>query len=526
MVTRRARLGVARLTLLVVATAGMMSEPVDDAVVARLRSEGFENSRVMEWAAVMTDVYGPRYANSPSYDAAAAWARTTFESFGLDRVTLEAWGEYGYGWENEYTSAHLLAPQYQPLIAYSLPGTASTNGRVRAAVARVDVDAIHSRDDLAAYRGQLDGRVVLTSPVRVLSPNFAPQAVRLSDEELRGMAELDVDRLGEVPDGGQDDENEPEPLAWDVIEDFFRGEGVVAVMSPGQANAGPMDKGVVAVSGSGPLPLGREPGLPALVLAAEHYNRIVRLVERGIEPEVEVEVRNRFHDDDPLDYNVLADLAGTDLGDEVVMIGAHFDAEPAGTGATDNASGSAIVMEAMRLLRAVDAKPRRTIRAALWGAEESGLLGSRGYVAQHLGNRETGARLPGHADMYVYFNVDWYGRFRGIYLQGNDEARPIFEDWMAPFHDVGMEWIIPGNTCCTDHMAFLEVGLPAFQFVQDDLEFFNVAFHTNMDVYDRLVAADLKQAAVILASFAYHAAMREGPFPYSDGINNGRRWHK
>jgi hypothetical protein len=510
----------------------MNPELIDKEVVAELRREGFGCSKVMEWAGTMTDVYGPRYANSPSYDAAAEWARQTFESFGLS-ATLQAWGEYGYGWENEYTSAHLMRPRYQPLIAYSMPGTAGTSGAVTAGVALVDTTQIFDDADLDPYRGKLHGQIVFTQPERRLQMSFEPQAVRLSDEELQEMARPDAQcSEGQLDDGSDDTRRRADPgdgrqpMPPQRLHEFFRHEGTVALMAPGGPNVGPMDKGLVNVTGAGPHPLGEQPGLPSLVLAAEHYNRIVRLIGRGIEPEIQIEVRNAFHDDDSLDYNVLAELPGSDLSSEVVMIGAHFDSESAGTGATDNASGSAVVMEAMRILAAVDAKPRRTIRAALWGAEESGMLGSRGYVAKHLGSCDTGERLPGHADHYVYFNVDWYGRIRGIFLQGNDEARPIFEAWMQPFHDVGMEWIVPGNTGGTDHMAFLEVGLPGFQFVQDDLEFFNVSFHTNMDVYDRLVEEDLEQASVILASFAYHAATREGSFPRADGLNNGRRWHK
>jgi len=252
----------------------------------------------------------------------------------------------------------------------------------------------------------------------------------------------------------------------------------------------------------------------------------MRVLEKGIDVEMEVEIRNTFHDDDPLDYNIIGEIPGSDLAHQIVLIGGHYDGEPSGTGATDNAAGAASVMEAMRILKAVGAQPRRTIRAALWGAEESGLLGSRGYVRKHLGDRETQELLPEHADFSVYFNMDWYGRFRGIFLQGNDRTRHIFEAWMRPFHDVGMTWIVPGNTGGSDHMAFLEVGVPGFQFIQDDLEFFTTTFHTNMDVYDRLVAEDLMQASVILASFAYHAAMRDEMFPRADGINNGRRWHK
>jgi hypothetical protein len=503
----------------------MSPESVDETIVAALRRHGLQSSRVMEWAGAMTDVHGPRFANSPGYDAAAAWARDTFAGFGLKNVALEEWGEYGYGWENCYTSAHLLAPRYQPIIAYPVPGTAGTSGKVVAEVTLIDTARTLEESDLEPYRGQLRGRAVLTRPARVLAPNFSPHAVRMSDEELAEMAA--ADSVVSTPTDAPKPASARQPLASEAVTNFFRDEGVVALLAPGPAyGGGAMDKGTVVVMGDGPLPLGGTPGPATLILAAEHYNRLVRLVERGVEPRVELDVRNTFHDDNPLDYNVIAELPGGDWQDEVVMIGAHLDSEPAGTGATDNAAGSAVVMEAMRLLTAVDAAPRRTIRAALWGAEESGMLGSRGYVERHFGGPATADQLAEHALLNVYFNVDWYGRFRGIFLQGNNAARPIFESWMAPFHDLGMEWIVPGNTGGTDHMAFQSVGLPGFQFIQDDLEFFNVSFHTNMDVYDRLVAEDLQQASVVLASFAYHAAMRAGSFPRADGVNNGLPWHK
>ncbi len=504
--------------------AATAPEPVDQRVVAELRDEGFRRSQVMEFARVLTDNYGPRYANSPSYDGAARWARDTFEDLGLE-ATLEPWGEFGFSWENRYVSAHILAPQYQPVIAYAMPGTRGTDGVIAGPVAAVNLVGVESRADLEALRGLLGARILLVSPQRKLAPNFSPQAVRLSDEELRGMARLDIDRLGagEPPNGDE----APEPaLSRHEVETFLEEHGTAVLVDIGSANVGPMDKGIVHVSGDGALPLDEPVPMPRVVVAAEHYNRVIRLLEHGTPVEMEIEVRNELSDDDPLDYNVIAELPGGDLADQVVMIGGHLDAEPAGTGATDNAAGSAIVMEAMRLLRAIDARPRRTIRAALWGAEESGLLGSRAYVREHFGGPEAEGRLAAHANLSVYFNVDWYGRFRGIYLQGNDETLPIFQAWMEPFDDVGMSWIVPGNTCCTDHMAFLEAGLQGFQFIQDDLEFFNATFHTNMDVYDRLIADDLKQAAVILASFAYHAAMRDELFPRADGLRNGRRWHK
>ena len=508
------------------ATGGSAAPPetVDLDVVAELRDEGFNRSRVMEFAHVLTDLYGPRYANSPSYDGAASWARDTLEGFGLE-AALEPWGEFGYAWENRYASVHITAPQYQPVIGYAQPGTRGTEGRVAGPVTAVDLGAIQTRDDLNALRGRIETSILLISPERELAPNFSPQAVRLSDEELSGMARLKIDPANNPTQSTGDDEAEPELTRHD-IETFLEQQGVDVLVEIGSTNVGPMDKGIVHVSGDGPLPLDEPVPMPRVVIAAEHYNRMMRLLAAGTPVEMEVEVRNDLGTSDPVDYNVIAELPGGDLAHEVVMIGGHLDAEPGGTGATDNASGCAIVMEAMRLLQAAGLEPRRTIRAALWGAEETGLLGSRGYVREHFGDPASTDKPAAHANLSVYFNVDWYGRFRGIYLQGNDETRPIFEAWMEPFHDVGMSWIVPGNTCCTDHMAFLEAGLQGFQFIQDDLEFFNATFHTNMDVYDRLIAGDLRQASVILASFAYHAAMRDELFPRTDGLANGRRWHK
>jgi len=498
-------------------------EPVDTGMIVKMREEGFQRSQVMDLAWMMTDVFGPRYANSPSYDRAAGWAKEKFDKWGLANVALEAWGEYGLAWENNYTTVHLLAPEYQPMIGYAVPSTRGTDGVVRSGIAFVDITEIYSESDLEPYRGTLAGKIVLTHPQRKLELNFNPAAVRLSDEELSDMARLIITPQG---DEARSRDAERQPISRARLAAFFEEEGAVVLLSPGAATSAPMDKGIVVATGSSRTPVGSTPPMATVIVAVEHYNRAIRLLQRGIDVEMEIEVRNTFSADDPLDYNVIAEIPGSDLSHEIVLIGGHYAAEPAGTGATDNAAGAASVMEAMRILKAVGAQPRRTIRAALWGAEESGLLGSRGYVRAHFGDRESGDRLPDHENLAVYFNMDWYGRFRGIYLQGNDAARPIFEAWMRPFHDVGMSWIVPGNTGGTDHMAFLEVDLPGFQFVQDDLEFFTTAFHTNMDVYDRLVAEDLMQASVILASFAYHAAMRDEKFPRADGINNGRRWHK
>jgi len=390
-----------------------VAEEVDHQVTIDIRDEGFSRSQVMDLARIMTDVYGPRYANSPSYDAAAKWAKDTLEEFGLANVKLEAWGEFGYGWENTYTSVHMTAPQYQPVIGYPVPGSRGTGGVVTGKIVTIDTSEVFEVEDLEPWRGKLNAKIVLVSPPRELKPNFEPQAVRLSDEELREMARLEIGRLDTGPssygkaDAG--DDSSPEPLGREQIEEFLAGEGVQVLVETGSSNVGPMDKGVVHVSGDGTMPFDEPKRMPRIVVAPEHYNRMMRLMDHGLEVEMEIEVRNEFRADDPLDYNVLAEIPGSDLADEIVMIGGHFDSEPSGTGATDNASGCAIVMEAMRILAAIDAKPRRTIRLALWGAEEVGLLGSRGYVQKHLGDRKTGTLTAAHEDFWRFWRLGFPG---------------------------------------------------------------------------------------------------------------------
>jgi hypothetical protein len=511
-------------------------EKVDHKMIERIRAEGFKRSQVMDIAWHMTDVLGPRFSNSPGYTQAARWAKQKFEEFGV-RAELDAYGEVGPGWEVKYTSVHMHEPKYMPLIAYAKPYARGTGKKVVSKAFLISMDKIYTRDDLKLYKGKLKGKIVLTRPKRKLSLNFMPAAVRLSDEELDDMAELRVIPPERTPSHASESyviagKNEPQahkkPLPEKIIMDFFEKEGVAAVVEPGSPQgSAPMDKGLVHVSAPRPLDKDAPKPLPGVIVSAEHYNRIARLLEKGIEVKMEVETRVHYEEDDLRDFNVLAEIPGSDLKDEIVMIGGHFDGEPSGTGATDNASGCASVMEAMRILKAVGARPRRTIRAALWGAEEAGHLGSRAYVKKNFGDAETQEYLPAHAKLSVYFNMDWYGRFRGIYLQGNDLVRPIFEEWMKPFHDVGMTHIVPGNTGGTDHMAFVKIGLPGFQFIQDDLEFFTTTFHTNMDVFDRLVEEDLMQAAVILASFAYNAAMCDAMLPRTPNqMKNNRRWHK
>ena len=252
---------------------------------------------------------------------------------------------------------------------------------------------------------------------------------------------------------------------------------------------------------------------PAIVVTPEHYNRMVRLLEAKLAVKVELEVKAQFHTDAADSYNIVAELPGASKKDEVVMIGAHFDSWQGGTGATDNAAGSAVMMEAMRILKSLGTPLDRTVRLALWSGEEQGLLGSKAYVKEHFASPETMQPTSHHAKLAAYFNIDnGTGKVRGVYLQGNNMVRPIFAKWLEPFHDLGAN-SLTRNTRGTDHLSFDEVGLPGFQFVQDPIEYQTRTHHSNMDVYDRLVEADLKQAAAVIASFAYHAAMRPEPLP-------------
>jgi Zn-dependent M28 family amino/carboxypeptidase len=250
------------------------------------------------------------------------------------------------------------------------------------------------------------------------------------------------------------------------------------------------------------------------MVASEHYNRIVRLLEKKIPVSIELNIQNRFFDDSLDSFNIVAELPGTDRADEVVMLGAHFDSWHAGTGATDNAAGVAAMMEAVRILRASDVRLRRTVRLALWTGEEQGLLGSREYVKQQFGDRDTMQLKPAHARLSAYFNMDnGTGAIRGVYMQGNEAVRPVFMAWMEPLRNLGMTTLTIRNTGGTDHLAFDEVGLPGFQFIQDPVEYSTHSHHTNMDVYDRAQAEDLMKNSVIIASFVYHAANRDGLVP-------------
>jgi hypothetical protein len=517
----------------------LQQERVDLTAMAKIREEGLQRSQVMQTASYLTDVFGPRLTNSPNIRAAAQWTMKKMTEWGLTNVKLESWGPFGRGWSNERTYAGMVKPYPLPLIAYPRAWTPGTNGTVSGDVV---LAVINTPEDLENCRGKLGGKFVMTTAASNLPAQFQPSGSRFTDEQLAQMA--NPPQRGRGGRGGQGggargDGAAPARLPGQLCggtfpppqaprgrgaqqqqqafvnqrNRFYIEEGVLALVSTGQPARGAAG-GTVFVQGGGNRGV-KDPPVPAQVaLAAEHYGILMRNVEKGLPVTLEMNIENKFHDDDLNSFNVVGEIPGTDKADEVVMVGAHFDSWHTGTGATDNAAGSAVMMEVMRILKTTGLPLRRTVRIALWTGEEQGLFGSQAYVRDHFANRDTMALKPDHAKMSVYFNVDnGTGQIRGVYIEGNESARPVFEAWMQPFRDFGMTTLSPRGTGGTDHTNFDAVGLPGFQFIQDDIEYDTRTHHSNMDVYERLQSKDLMQNAVIVASFVYNAATREALFP-------------
>lgn len=500
--------------LMPVVAAGQ--EPVDWSTVAEIRREAFENSRVMDLAGHLTDVIGPRLTGSSNMRKAQAWAMELMSELGLAGVRKEAWGDRTASWDIERVSVHLIEPDYQMVIAYPLAFTPGTEGKV---VDRAVRAVIRSAADLERHRGQLNGAVVLSTPPMPTSPRFVQDAFRHDAESLGVFETEGQDLLIERHGRGQPGQGalRREGISAADVEEFYRSEGVAAVLQASIGGDGTVYATGHHASRSERTRASMERALPTLAVAAEHYNRIYRILERGVPVTMEVDVRVAISEVDPTGYNVVAEILGSDLADEVVAIGAHLDSWHTGTGATDNASGVSVMLEAMRILKATGVQPRRTIRILLWSHEEGGLRGSRGYVRERFGSPETGTTQD-HAKFSVYFNMDnGTGQFRGVHLQGNRAATPIFEAWMRPFHDLGVKTVSEFSNMGTDHLSFNEAGLPGFQFLQDRIDYRARTHHFNMDTFDQLLSRDLMINASVVASFAYHAAMREGPFPRPGG---------
>jgi peptidase M28-like protein len=498
-------------------------ERVDLEVISRIRNEGFHNSKVMDYATGLMDSIGERLTGSPNMKRANEWTRDQLTAMGLSNSHLEAWGPFGRGWTNQSINVRMTLPDVAPLIAYAKAWTPGTNGAVSGKCVRVTLE---DKKDFDKYRGKLAGMIVILGPDADVKPITEAPFKRYSDDDLAKLS--DYQSAGDL-------QFRPADIAKRQqfnrdLNQFLADEKPLAVIDHPRQTAG---GGTVYVQSGGPYRTGETSTVTQLTMAIEHWSRIARLLQQKQDVTLELNVQNAFYDDDPMQYDTIAEIPGTDKKDEVVMLGAHLDSWHTGTGATDNGAGSIVMMEAMRILKTLDLKPRRTIRIGLWSGEEQGLLGSQYYVEHHFGSRprmdepnmkdtptlirrEAGPVTvkPEQAKISAYFNVDnGAGKIRGIYLQENAAVEPIFEAWMKPFKDLDMTALTMRNTGSTDHVSFDAVGIPAFQFIQDPLDYMTRTHHSNMDVYDRLQPDDLKQMAVIVASFVYETAMREQMLP-------------
>jgi hypothetical protein len=526
-------------------------EKFDQAAIEKIKEEGMKRSQVMDILSFLTDVPGSRLTGSPGLKAAQDWAKQKLASWGLQNAALEAWGPFGRGWSLEGFSAALIKPNYTPLIAYPKAWSPSTNGVLRAQPIYLEAK---TEADLDKYKGKLKGAIVLLSAPREVKAQFEPLSKRQSDEELLRLAAADPPSPG--GGGGRNFARTDEQRAAQALQTkkwlMLQSEGAALALEPGRGDGGTLFVQSATLAYPEGIPRNQQksvrdkdapPIVPQIVLAVEHYNRLIRMIQRSAPVELEFNITSKYHDQDLMSHNVIAEIPGSDLKDEIVMLGAHFDSWHSGTGATDNAAGSAVCMEALRILQTLGLKPRRTIRIGLWSGEEQGLLGSRAYVTQHFAKRlgpdpragggppggdssepQTPPQFeikPGHEKFAGYFNLDnGTGKIRGIYLQGNEEVRPIFRAWFAPFKDLvgtskgnSLATISISNTGGTDHQAFDGVGLPGFQFIQDPIEYDTRTHHSNMDVYDRIQEEDMKQAATIMAAFVYNTAMRDKKLP-------------
>jgi len=488
-------------------------------VVQKIMEFEFANSDVMENASWLSDVFGPRNAKSPSYLAAANWAKNKLVEYGIPNARLEPY-EFRTGYVYEYISAHMMVPQYMPIIAYPAPWSAGTDGKVRGNVIYINIEDIASEKDLEQYRGKIRDSIIFTRPIQKLSPHFEPMAYTFTDEQLDEMAKTPIGpRVPGERRGRRSRRFGGEGLSRQQIIDFVFGEGAMAIVR----TDGKSDFGTVIVGISGyihetrPWEENAPPNPTELIMAAEHYNRIMRILEKDIPVELELDIKVSFTRDDPNDYNVIAEIPGTDLADEIVVLGGHLQANPAGTGATDNAAGVVVCMEVVRIFKELGIKPRRTVRVGLWGGHEMGLFGNRSHVRNNFADLGKKEYKSDYNNLSAYFNVDHgNGKIRAVSIVGNEVLRSIFAEWIKPLHNLGMshllttEMPVDGNR--GQHTAYAEVGLPGFYFYQDRMDM-NSQVHSNMDVYDRLVEENLMTNTVILATFVYHAAMRDEKLP-------------
>ena len=484
-------------------------EKTDPAMIAKIREEGLHHSQVMEIVFNLTDANGPRLMQSPGYFRAAEWARKKLESWGLQNTKLEPWGVWGKGWELNKFYFALTAPYYKPLIAFPKTWSAGTNGMQSAQV--ILLDAADSAS-LEAWHGKLTGKIVIAYVRKDTLPlGFKPDGMRYADSVLQKMADFVP-----PPDTGTRN-NRPGQFGamarlQNMMRTFAEKDGALCLLTSSIRNS----DGTVFVQNSTPYNAETKATMTDISVSFEDYMTMVRLLQHQIPVTVDLEVKTTFYPNDLQGYNVVGEIKGTDkkLKDQLVMIGGHLDSWQGATGATDNAAGSAVMLEVMRILKAVGFTPRRTIRIALWGGEETGLHGSKNYVKNHFTDTLTKKYNAAGDQLSVYLNLDnGTGKIRGIYTQGNTAVKPIFSEWFRPFEDLGASTITLQNTGGTDHLSFDAIGLPAFQFIQDPMEYGTRTHHSNMDTYDHLSEPDLIQAATIIAGFVYDASQRDEKMP-------------
>jgi hypothetical protein len=567
---------------------------ISSEAIDRIKEEGLKHSQVMATLSYLTDVIGPRLTASPNMKRANEWTRDKLKEYGLENSHLEAWGPFGRGWTLKRFSAQVIEPQCIPLIAYPKAWSPGTDGTLVAEVVYFDAK---TDEEFAKFKGKLKGAIVLTSSAVDVPAHFEPLATRTTDSELLELADASeptarragapIGKAAAGPAGKAAGAPEgkaaapagkaaagparggrfmsPEMLARMELQRkkaaFLKDEDVAMLVDPSlQGDGGTLFVAQASIPGAqqpfgggggagggNAQPAARRqqvwdkdaPKMPAqMVVSKEHYNRLVRMAQAGEKIKMAVDLAVQFHDEDLMGYNTVAEITGTDLKDELVMLGGHMDSWHSGTGATDNAAGVSCAIEAVRILKALNLKPRRTIRVALWSGEEEGLLGSRAYVTQHFGKTPSmgfGGGAPptaagGNGDgtkpetsptakadfekFQAYFNLDnGTGKIRGVYLQGNEAARTIFRKWLQPFKEMGASTITLANTGGTDHQSFDGIGLPGFQFIQDVIEYNSRTHHSNQDLFDRIQADDMKQASVIMAAFVYNAAMTDEKIP-------------
>lgn len=517
------RFGILVVAQLAFAAVLSAVEPVDLDLVNRIREEGFRKSQVMDIAQHLTDVIGPRVTGSPQMTTANEWTKAKLTEFGLVNARLESY-PFGRGWSWSRCSLDMLGDRAKSLSAIPQAWTPGTAGAREGEAAILVVD---KPEDLEQHKGKFAGKFILLSKAREVKPNDEAPFKRLTEADLAGRADFRIPKDGDEESEWSKARKKAVPLRR-ALDAFLAEEGALGIIEVGSR-----DHGILRVPRGGE-PVDPEPmKIPAVTLMTEQYNRLVRLVEKGETVRLRLDVDAAFHENDGLAYNTVAEIPGKGKADEIVMLGAHLDSYHAGTGAADNAAGVAVMMEAVRLIRALGITPKRTIRIALWSGEEQGLLGSQEYVEQHFASKKPwpaeemtlprGLRSKErgpyqfqaeHPKVSGYFNIDnGGGKIRGIYLEENAAMRPVAEAWLEPFRDLGVTTVTLNKTSGTDHMSFDAVGIPGFQFIQDPKDYSPQTHHTHLDTFDHLHTDDLRQIAVVVASVVVHAANRDAMLP-------------